>query len=150
MLTPQIFKCKWTLYLNSAMAVGLIWIDGWIWRLDFVAFIIVQSYDVCKWSSTLWPDGGNCLFPHYITSLSSLCRCIWKHWTYIMLFMYILSIVYLRLSQFSQLSFIQYMWLCVFSLPISLMMIVKLHVLYLNIILKLEVWPISNTTRLAR
>ena len=38
-----------------------------------------------------------------------------------------------KISQFSQLSFMQYMGLCVFSLPISLMMIVRIHVLYLII-----------------
>ena len=50
----------------------------------------------------------------------------------------------LRLSQFSQLSFIQYMWLCVFSLSICLMMIVRICVLYLIIIIKSEVWPIYH------
>ena len=29
---------------------------------------------------TLWPEGG-LLFAYYITSLLSLCRLIWKHWT---------------------------------------------------------------------
>ena len=53
--------------------------------------------------------------------------------------MYILSNVCQRLSQFSQLSFMQYMELCVFSLTISLMMIVRISVLYLNIIIKSEV-----------
>ena len=37
-----------------------------------------------------------------------------------------------RLSQFSQLSFIQYMGLCVFSLPISLMMIVRMYFISYN------------------
>ena len=55
---------------------------------------------------------------------------------------YILSQVGLRLSQFSQLSFMGQMGLCVFSLPIALMMIVRIHVLYLIIIIKSEVWPI--------
>ena len=44
-----------------------------------------------------------------------------------------------QISQFSQLYFVQYMGLCVFSLPMSLMMIVKIHVLHLIIIIKLEV-----------
>ena len=46
---------------------------------------------------------------------------------------YIMSSVCLRLSQFSQLSSMQYVGLCVFSLPIYLMLIVRLHV-----------WPICH------
>ena len=46
---------------------------------------------------------------------------------------------YHQISQFSQLYFVQYMGLCVFSLPMSLMMIVKIRVLHLIIIIKLEV-----------
>ena len=60
-------------------------------QLGFVSFIIVQSYDACKWSSTLWPDGCIRLFAHYIISLSSLCWCIWRYWTSKMLVRYILS-----------------------------------------------------------
>ena len=36
------------------------------------------------------------------------------------------------------------MVLCVFRLPISIMMIVGIHVLYLMIIIKSEVWPICH------
>ena len=59
----------------------------------------------------------------YITPLSSLYKLIWRHRTYKMPVRYILSSVWVRLSIFSQLSLIQYMELCVFSLPISLVMI---------------------------
>ena len=52
--------------------------------------------------------------------------------------------VCLRLSQFAQLYFMQYMGLCVSSLPVSLMMIVRICVLYLIIIIKSEVWPICH------
>ena len=55
---------------------------------------------------------------------------------------YILSSVCLRLSQFSQLSSMHYMGLCVFSLLIYFTMIVKISALYLNIIIKSEAWPI--------
>ena len=55
-----------------------------------------------------------------------------------------LSSVCLRLSQFFQLSFIQYMGLCVFSLPIYLMMIVRIRVLYLIIIIKSAVSPLCH------
>ena len=66
------------------------------------------------------------LFADYTISLSSLCRPIWRHWTTKMLVRYMLPSVCLRLRQFSQLSCIQYMGLCVFSLPISPVMIVRM------------------------
>ena len=83
-------------------------------------------YGICKRSDTLWPVGRVRLFADYIISLSSLCRLIWRHWTTKMLVRYMLPSVCLRLRQFSQLSFIQYMGLCVFSLPISPVMIVRM------------------------
>ena len=43
--------------------------------------------------------------------------------------------------------FMQYMGLCVFSLPISLMMIVRIPVFDLIIIIKSEVWPICHCLR---
>ena len=94
--------------------------------------------------STLWPGGCIRLLAHPIFSLSSLCRPIWKYWTFKMFVRYILSQVCLRLSQFSQLSLIQYVGLCVFSLPISLIMIVRICVLYLIIIIRSEIWPICH------
>ena len=63
----------------------------------------------------------------YITS--SLCKLIWRHWTYKMSVRYILSSVWVRLSIFSQISFIQYMGLYVFSLPISLVIIERIYTL---------------------
>ena len=41
-------------------------------ELDCVSFVTVQSYDMCKWSSTLWPDDRIRLFTHYSASLSPL------------------------------------------------------------------------------
>ena len=62
------------------------------------------------------------LFAYYTISLASLCKLIWRHWTSKMPVRYILSNVWVRLSIFSQLSMIQYMGLCVFNLPIPLVM----------------------------
>ena len=56
----------------------------------------------------------------------------------------ILSWVCLRLSRLSQLSFMQYMGLCVFGFPISFIMIVRIPVLDLIIITKSEVGPICH------
>ena len=83
-------------------------------------------------------------FVHYTISLSSLCNLIWKHWTYKMLIRYILSSVWVRLSILSQLSIIQYVGLCVFSLPISLVMIERIYILCLIIIIKSEVWTVTH------
>ena len=83
-------------------------------------------YGICKWSDTLWPVGRARLFADYTISLSSLCRLIWRHWTTKMLARYMLPSVCLRLRQFSQLSFIQYMGLCVFGLPNSPVIIVRM------------------------
>ena len=64
-----------------------------------------------------------------LNMLSSLCTFIWKHWTYKMPVRYILSSVSVRLSIFSHLFIILYMGLCVFSLPISLVMIERIYTL---------------------
>ena len=55
---------------------------------------------------------------------------------------YILSSVWVILSIFSQLSIIQYVGLCVFSLPISLVMVERIYCLI--IIIKSEVWTITH------
>ena len=57
---------------------------------------------------------------------------------------FILSSVWVRLSIFFPLSFIQYVGLYVFSLPISLVMIERIYILCLIIIIKSEVWTITH------
>ena len=89
------------------------------------------------------------LFVQYTISLSSLCKIIWRHWTYKMSVRYTLSSVWVRLSIFSQLSIIQsiiqYVGLCVFSLPTPLVMIEIIYILCLIIIIiKSEVWSITH------
>ena len=86
-------------------------------------------YGICKRSDTFWPAGPVRLFADYTISLSSLCRLIWRHWTNKMLVRYMLPSVCLRLILSSQLSFIQYMGLCVFSLLNSPVMIVRMCIL---------------------
>ena len=53
----------------------------------------------CKWSDNLWPVGRVLLFADYTISLSSLCRPIWRHWTFKMLVRYMLPSVCLRLRK---------------------------------------------------
>ena len=57
---------------------------------------------------------------------------------------YNLSSVWVRLSIFSQLSIILCVGLCVFSLPISFVMIERIYILCLIIIIKLEVSTITH------
>ena len=105
-------------------------------------------YDECKYSDTIWFADRTILFVQYTISLSSLNKLIWRHWTYKMPVRYILSSVWVRLSIFSLLSIIQYVGLYVFSLPISLVMIERIHILCLIIIIKSEVWTITHCSGL--
>ena len=82
--------------------------------------------DEIKYSDAFWLADRIRLFAHNIISLSSLCKIIWRHWTYKIPVRYILSSVWVRLCILSQLSIIQYIGLCVFSFAISLVMIVLL------------------------
>ena len=93
-------------------------------------------YDECKWSDAFWLEDCIRLFVHNTISLSSFCKFIWRHWTYKMSVRYILSSVSARLSIFSQLSIIQYVGLCVFSLPIFLVRFERICILCLSIIIK--------------
>ena len=104
--------------------------DHW----DLVSVIDVQSIDVQSmvFANDRIHYGLQVVFvwlqitPFIIPSLSSLWRLIWRHWTNTMLVMYMLPSVCLRLRLFSQLSFIQYMGLCVISSPNSPVMIVRM------------------------
>ena len=99
--------------------------------------------DECKYSDTFWLVDRTRLFVQYTIS-SSLCKLIWRHWTYKMPVRYILSNVWVRLSIFSPLSIIQCVGLYVISLPISVVMIEKIYILCLIIIIKSEVWTITH------
>ena len=81
-----------------------------------------------------------------------MCKLIWRHWTYKMPVKYILSSVWVRLSIISQWSIIQsiiqYVGLCILSLPTPLAMIERMYILCLIIIIKLEVWTITHCLRL--
>ena len=105
-------------------------------------------HDECKESDTFCLADRTRSFVQYTISLSSLCKIIWRHWTYKMPVRYILSSVWVRLSIFSQLaiiqSIIQYVGLCVFSLPTPLVMIGRIYILCLIIIIKSEVWTITH------
>ena len=72
-------------------------------------------YDECKYSDTFWLADRTRLFVQYtMSSSSSLCKLIWRHWIYKMPVRYISSSVWVRLSIFAPLSIIQYVG-CMFS-----------------------------------
>ena len=106
--------------MPSYSVTNCIYIPG---NRDFV-FIIIVQFMTSSNSRIHFVDHIR-LFVHNITSLSSLCKLIWRHWT----FQIYLSSVWVRLSIFSQLSIIWYMGLCVFSLPISTVMIEIIYTL---------------------
>ena len=99
----------------------------WIVAFHIIALVLEMAW--CHWFLK-WLD----------ISFSSLCKAIWRHRNYKMPVRYILSSVWVRLSIFSQLSIIHYLGLCVFSLPISLVMIERIYIRCLIIIIKSEVW----------
>ena len=75
----------------------------------------------------------------FTVSLSSLCKIIWRPWTYQNVCqIYVVECV--KWGIFSHLSIMQYVGLCVFSLTISPVMIEKVYILCLIIITKPKVW----------
>ena len=83
------------------------------------------------------------MFAHYSTLLSSQCRLVWKHWTCSMIVWYILSCVRLRLSPFSQLSFMKYTGIPAYQI---FFLCLREH-LYFVLITKLVKWIISHFFR---
>ena len=114
--------CVSEMVVLSYSVIYYIYIPGTLGRCFHY---VCSVYGICKWSDILWPVGRVRLFTNYTISLSSLCRPIWRHWITKMLVSYMLSSVCLRLRQLSP-SFIQYMGLCVFSLPNSPVIIVRM------------------------
>ena len=105
------------------------------------------------WRMETWPlalTGLSCLHP----PISLVVKChsehmpmpsrYKRHWTYKMPVGYNLSSVWVRLSIFSQLPIIQYVRLCVFSLPISFVMIERIYILCHIFIIKSEARTITH------
>ena len=68
-----------------------------LWWMQIVGYILAcRSYS----------------FVHHAISLSSLCKLIWRHWTYKMPVRYILSSVWVRLSIFSVIHYTIYGAVC--------------------------------------
>ena len=90
---------------------------------------------IIEYIMSRWPYSYVCTLHHIIIIIIQTNLKVLN-----LLVSYSLPSVCLRLSQFSQLSFMQYMGLCVSSLPISFMVIVKIYELYLIIVIKPEEW----------
>ena len=103
-----------------------------LWWVQIVGYVLAcRSYSFV------------CTLHHY-THYHHCAKFIWRHWTYKMPTRCNLSSVWVRLSIFSQLSIIQYVGLCVFSLPISFVMVERIYILCLFIIIKSEEWTIMH------
>ena len=100
--------CVPEMFVTSYSVTYCIYVPGKP-RICFRCYCAV--YDECKYSDTYWLADRIRLFVQYTISLSSLCKLIWRHWTYKMLVRYILSSVWVTLSIFSPLSIIQYVGL---------------------------------------
>ena len=132
--------CVPEMFVTSYSVTYCIYVPG---KPEICFHYYCAVYDECKYSDTFWLADRTHLFVQYTISLSSLCKLIWRQWTYKMPVRYMLSNGWVRLSIFSPLSIIQYVGLYVFSLPISLVMIERIYILCLIIIIKSEVWTIT-------
>ena len=122
---------------------------AWDWRSFRAYFIVFAILMKTSWHGdvnvmlrqTFWLANRNRLFVLYTISLSSLCKHIWRH-------IKCPSDIFCRVCKIkhtSQLSMMQYMGLCVFSLRISFVMIERIYIPCLIIIvIKSEVWTIIH------
>ena len=121
-----------SLYIHSGNTGNLFsLVSCSLWWAQIVGYVVAcRSYSFCL----------------YITPFHShhCANFIRRHWTYQMPVRYNLSSVWVMLSIFSQLSIIQYVGLCVFSLPISFVMVERIYILCLIIIIKSQVLTITQ------
>ena len=141
------FELNWMNWIESAFPIVIIfpWLCSWdVCHIIICQLLYIHSWkpgicfhyhcavdDECKESDTFWLADLIRLFVHYTILLSSVCKLIWRHWTYRMPVGYIPSSVWLRLSisSYIKLYIIQYVGLCVFSLPFSFLIIQNNHIL---------------------
>ena len=100
-------------------------------------------YDECKWSDTFCLEDRIRLFVHYTMSLSSLCKLIWRHWTYKMPVRYLLSSVSKIRHIISVIHYTIRRAVC-FQFTHFPMMTERIYILCLIIIIKSEVWTITH------
>ena len=90
--------CVPEMFVTSYSVTYCIYIPG---KLGICFHYYCAVYDEFKYSDTVWLVDCTWLLVQYTISLSSLCKLIWKHWTYKMPVRYVLSSVWVRLSIFS-------------------------------------------------
>ena len=97
-----IFFCSYVpeMFVTSYSVTYCIYVPG---KPGICFHYYCAVHDECKYSDMFWLADLTCLFVQYTISLSSLCKLIWRHWTYKMPVRYILSSVWVRLSIFSPL-----------------------------------------------
>ena len=103
-----------------------------------------MQMDACIMQKLLYDDMRNGAITSPISAYFNICKLIWRHSTYKMPVIYILSSVWVWLGIFSQLPIVQCVGQCVFSLLISFVMIERIYILCLIIIIKSEVWTITH------
>ena len=105
----------------------------------YFSLTVLWYVQIIKYILTRWSYSFVCTSYYFIIIIMETYLKVLNFWNACHVNSF--SSVYLRLSQFSESSFVQYMGLCVFNLPISLMMNVRIYVLYLIIIIiRSEVW----------
>ena len=102
------------LFVTSYSVTYCIYIPG---KPEICFHFYCAVYDECTYSDTFWLADRVCLFVHYTISLSWLCKLYLKTLD-LKKCLSDITCRCVRLSIFSQLSIIQYVGLCVFSLPI--------------------------------
>ena len=125
----QFFRgCVPKMFVTSYSVTYCIYIPG---KSGFCFHYYCAVYDECKKSGEFWLADRICFCTlHHLITI--IVQTYLKIWTYKMPVRYILSSVWVRLSILSRLSIIYYVGLCVFSLPISLVMIERVYILCLQ------------------
>ena len=82
--------CVPEMFVTSCSVTYCIYIPG---KQGICFHCYCAVYDECKYSETFWLADRTRLFVQYIISLSSLCKLIWRHWTYKMPVIYFVECV---------------------------------------------------------
>ena len=140
---PTVSPVTTKLVLRQCQAIILVWGDMKVGIMTILGhYVGLRRPKNCYHYNSGWSSrsGESCLLRQrwwsrisiiFMMNILSPIMCMYSHliYTHKMPARYISSSVWMRLSIFSQLSITQCMGLCVFSLPISLVMIERIHTL---------------------
>ena len=82
--------CVPEMFITSYDVTHCIWVPE---KTGICFHYYCAVYDECKYSDTFWLADRTRLFVQYTISLSSLCKFIWRHWTYKMPVIYFVDCV---------------------------------------------------------